>query len=201
MLMLRRAQLEHELEEHKNQLLGVEARLRYIATEGAMPADDIVVKTIPAMGVITIAGRAPAFGAQNIVPVVNRGKELFDQLGIAERVQEAGPYLIFYEHDHGQDVTVYLALPVVEPPAELPEPARYVVLPEIDAAVAMRSGPAAGIFPVVYHDLVRWAEEHGYQVSPPGREIWVHEVHDVADVGQQVFEIQLPFSRPEVPPA
>src|SRR6516164_1556393 len=67
MLMLRRAQLEHELEEHQNQLLGVEARLRYIAREGAMPADDIVVKKIPEMGVVAIAARAPAFGAANIV--------------------------------------------------------------------------------------------------------------------------------------
>jgi len=48
MLMLRRAQLEHELQEHRNQLLGVEARLRSIAREGATPADDIVAKTIPA---------------------------------------------------------------------------------------------------------------------------------------------------------
>ena len=201
MLTLRRAQLEHELEEHQNQLLGVEARLRYIAREGAMPADDIVVKKIPEMGVVAIAARAPAFGAANIVPVVNRAKELFDQLGIGERVKEAGPYLIFYEHDQFHDVTVYLALPVAEPPAELPEPARYLVLPEIEAVTAARSGPAAGIFPVVYHDLVRWADEHGYDVSPPGREVWVHEVHDIADVSQQVIEIQLPFRRPGAPPA
>jgi DNA-binding transcriptional MerR regulator/effector-binding domain-containing protein len=197
MLMLRRAQLEHEMEEHKNQLLGVEARLRYIAREGAMPADDIVVKKIPAMSVVAIAGSAPAFGPANIVPVVNRLEELFDRLGIRERVKEAGPYLLFYEHEDGSDVTVYLALPVAEPPASLPPPARYLVLPEIEAAVAVRNGPAASIFPFVYHDLVRWAEEHGYQVSPTGREVWVHEVDDIADADQQVFEVQLPFTRPE----
>jgi DNA-binding transcriptional MerR regulator len=81
MLMLRHAQLEHELEQHKNQLLGVEGRLRSIAREGAVPADDIVAKTIPAMGVVVIAGQAPAFGPENIVPVVNRLAEQFDQLG------------------------------------------------------------------------------------------------------------------------
>lgn len=47
MLILRRAQLEQELEAHKSQLLGVEARLRYIEREGAMPADDILVKKLP----------------------------------------------------------------------------------------------------------------------------------------------------------
>jgi DNA-binding transcriptional MerR regulator/effector-binding domain-containing protein len=201
MLMLRRAQLEQELEEHQNKLLGIEARLRYIAREGAMPADDIVVKKIPATGVVAIAAHAPAFGAQNIVPVVNRSQELFDQLGIRELVTEAGPRVIFYEQGQDEGVMVYLALPVAQPPAELPPPARYLVLPEIEAAVAVRTGPAAGIFPVVYHDLVRWADEHGYQVSPPGREVWVHEVHDIAEASQQVIEIQLPFRRPEAPHA
>jgi DNA-binding transcriptional MerR regulator len=37
MLILRHAQLEHEIDQHKNQLLGVEARLRSIAREDSMP--------------------------------------------------------------------------------------------------------------------------------------------------------------------
>jgi hypothetical protein len=202
MLILRRAQLEHELQEHKNQLLGIEARLRYIAREGAMPADDIVIKKVPAMGVVVIAGNAPAFGPANIVPVVNHLAGQFDQLGIGDRVKESGPRMLFYEYGHGEDVTVYLAQPVAEPPGALPAPAQYRVLPEIEAAVAVRSGPAASIFPVVYHDLVRWIDECGYSAAAgPGREVWVHEVDDIADVAQQVFEIQLPFTRPDDRPA
>ncbi len=196
MLILRRAQLEHELEAHKNQLLGVEARLRSIAQEDAMPADDIVTKKIPAMGVVVIAGQAPGFGAANIVPVVNQLAAQFDQLRVHDRVKEAGPRIVFYEREHGEDVTVCLALPVAEPPGELPAPAHYRVLPQIEAAAAVRSGPAAGIFPMVYHDLVRWIEEQGYHPVPgPGREVWLHEVDEIADVAQQVFEIQLPFIR------
>ena len=197
MLMLRRAQLEHELQEHRNQLLGVEARLRSIAREGAMPADDIVAKTIPAMGVVVIAGQAPAFGAENIVPVVNRLAGQFDQLEIHDRVKEAGPRMIFYEHGQGEDITVCLALPVAEPPGELPAPAQYRVLEEIEAATTVRNGPAASIFPMVYHDLVQWIAEHGYRtVAGAGREVWVNEVDDLADVAQQVFEVQFPFTRP-----
>ena len=196
MLMLRRAQLEHELIEHQNQLLGVEARLRSIAREGAMPVDDIVAKTIPAVGVVVIAGPAPGWGAENIVPVVNRLAEQFDQLGIGDRVKEAGPRIVFYDHEHGENVTVHLALPVTEPPVELPAPAYYRVLPEIEAATTVRNGLSASIFPMVYQDLVQWIDERGYRAAPgPGREIWVHEVDDIADVDQQVFEIQLPFTR------
>jgi hypothetical protein len=85
---------------------------------------------------------------------------------------------------------------VAEPPGDLPASAHYRVLPEIEAAVAVRSGPAASIFPMVYNDLVEWIVEHGYQPVPrAGRDVWVHEVDDIADAAQQVFEIQLPFIR------
>jgi DNA-binding transcriptional MerR regulator/effector-binding domain-containing protein len=201
MLTLRRAQLEQELEAHRNQLLEVEVRLSYIAQEGTMPADDITVKKIPAMGVVAIAAPAPAYGAENIVPVVNHSRQLFDQLAIPELITATGPFMIFYEDDKGGDITVYLALPVAERPAKIPSPAEYLVLPEVEAAVAVRSGRAASIFPKVYQDLARWIGAHGFQTRGPDREIWVNEVDDLADIDQQVFEVQLPFTRPEPSPA
>jgi len=83
--------------------------------------------------------------------------------------RKPGPASSFYEREHGEDVTVFLALPVTEPRAELPAPALYRVLPEVEAAVAVRRGPAASIFPMVYQDLGRWIEEHGYHFYGPGR--------------------------------
>jgi hypothetical protein len=47
----------------------------------------------------------------------------------------------------------------------------------------------------VYHDLTNWIEAQGFQSRPPGREVWINEIDDVADVDQQVFEIQQPFTR------
>ncbi len=196
MLMLRRVQLEHEIDQHRSQLLGIEARLRSIAREDGMPADDIVAKTIPATGVVAIAGRSAGWATASIVAVVNQVEAKFDELGIFDRVKEAGPRVLFYEED-GEDVMVFLGLPVADPPGDLPAPAQYRVLPEIEAAAAVRSGPAATIFPMVYHDLVRWIEERGYRPAGPNRNVWLHEIDDVADADQQVFEIQLPFTRPE----
>src|SRR5215472_1122775 len=197
MLVLRRAQLEQELAARENQLVEVEARLGLIAKEGSMPADDITVKKIPAMGVVALTAPAPAYGPQNIVPIVNRLREQFDLLGIPGLAKVTGPYMNYYEDTDGNDITVHLALPVAGPPAELPPPAKYMVLPEVEAVIAIRNGPAASIFPMVYYDLARWADAHGYQARGPGREIWVNEVDDIAEVSQQVFEVQLPFTRPE----
>jgi DNA-binding transcriptional MerR regulator/effector-binding domain-containing protein len=196
MLVLRRAQLEQELEAHKTQLLEVEARLSYIEREGTMPADDITVKKIPAMGVVAIAGTAPAFGPGNIVPVVNRARLQFDELAIADLVKVTGPFMIFYEPEEGE-ITVYLALPVAERPAELPPPAQYLDLPEVEVVAAVRSGRAASIFPMVYQDLFQWASAHGFQAHGAGREIWINEIDDPAEVEQQVFEVQQPFTRSE----
>jgi effector-binding domain-containing protein len=50
---------------------------------------------------------------------------------------------------------------------------------------------------MVYQDLFRWADAHGFEANGPGREIWVNEVDDLAEIDQQVFEVQLPFTRPE----
>jgi DNA-binding transcriptional MerR regulator/predicted transcriptional regulator YdeE len=196
MLVLRQAQLEQELEAHKNQLLEVEARLSYIEREGTMPADDVTVKTVPAMSVVAIASPAPAFGPENIVPAVNSSRLQFDELSITELIKATGPFMIFYEHDEGSDVTVYVALPVAERDAELPAPAQYLDLPAVEVLAAVRSGRAASIFPMVYQDLFQWAEAHGFQAHGPGREIWVNEIDDPAEVEQQVFEVQLPFTRP-----
>ena len=201
MLVLRQAQLEQELEAHKNQLLEVEARLSYIEREGTMPADDITVKRIPAMGVVAIAGTAPAYGPENIVPVVNRSRLQFDELAIAELVKVTGPFMIFYKDHEGGEITVHLALPVAERPAEVPAPAQYLDLPEVEVVAAVRSGRAASIFPMVYHDLFQWTDAHGFAAHGSGREIWINEVDDLDEIEQQVFEVQLPFVRPESAPA
>ena len=64
----------------------------------------------------------------------------------------------------------------------------------------MRNGPASSIYPAVYHDLVHWCRANGFQTSGPGRDIWIHEIDDISQVDEQVFETQLPFTRPEPHP-
>jgi DNA-binding transcriptional MerR regulator/effector-binding domain-containing protein len=201
MLALRRAQLEQELDEYTTRLRGVEARLRYIEGENAMPADDITVKKIPAMGVVAIGAPAPGIDPEYAVPVVNRARVQFDELDIPGLVTVTGPFVVFFEDHDGDEATIYLALPVAERPTELPPPAQYLFLPAIEAATAVRNGRASSIYPAVYHDLVHWANAHGFQTSGPGRDIWIHEIDDISQVDEQVFETQLPFTRPEAPPA
>jgi DNA-binding transcriptional MerR regulator len=197
MLLLRQAQLERELQRQQHHLLGVEARLRHIAQEDDMPADDIVVKQIPPLRVVAIADTAPGWDTAEMVPAVNRARVKFDQLGISGLVQVAGPFMLLFDETDGPEITVTVALPVAEEPTELPAPAHYRVLPAVEVAAAVRSGRAASIYPMVFQDLVAWLQSHDYEPHWPGRrDIWVHEVDDISAADQQVFEVQLAFIRP-----
>ncbi len=196
MLLLRRAELERELQQQRHHLLGVEARLRYIAQEDDMPADDIVVKHIPPLGVVVITDTAQGWATGEMVTAVNRARVKFDQLGMSALVTASGPFMLFYEQPDDREVTVNVALPVAEEPADLPPPAHYRVLPAVEVAAAVRSGPAASIYPMVYQDLVGWIQAHGYEPHGPGRDIWIHEVDDISEADQQVFESQVAFTRP-----
>jgi DNA-binding transcriptional MerR regulator len=91
MLLLRRADLERELQQRRHHLVGVEARLRHIAQEDGMPADDIVVKQIPPLGVVVIADTAQGWAPGEMVPAVNRARVKFDELGICALVKASEP--------------------------------------------------------------------------------------------------------------
>jgi DNA-binding transcriptional MerR regulator len=212
MLTLRRAQLEQDVDAYTSRLLGVEARLRYIEGEDAMPADDITVKKIPAMGVVAIGASAPGYRPDQVIPPINRSRGQFDELGLPGLIKVSGPFMILYEDNRtednsaedntdGSDITVYVALPVSEPPVDLPAPAQYKVLPPIEMISAVRNGRASSIFPAVFHDMASYASAHGYEMHGPSRNIWIHEIDDPSEVEEQVFEIQLPFTRPEAAPA
>ena len=49
--------------------------------------------------------------------------------------------------------------------------------------------------PILTVHLADWVEAHGYQPQGPGRDIWIHEVDDISEADQQIFEAQLPFAR------
>jgi hypothetical protein len=162
-----------------------------------MPTDDIVARKIDAISVVAIGGRAERFGPTAIAPVLNRAEEQFVALGLRELLHETGPYMAFYEGEPERDLMAYLALPVSQAPSELPEPAELKELPAIEAAVAVRGGRAAQVFPMVYDDLAQWIDEHGFEPEWPGREVWVRTATSMADADQQIFECQLAFRRPE----
>jgi DNA-binding transcriptional MerR regulator len=194
MLALRRAQLEQAIAEQADRLAEVEARLRYIEKEGTMPPDDVVSKVVAPLPVVAITGTVPEYGTPQIMAEVNRLEEQFVELRIHDLVEVVGPYVTFYEGEPGDaEIAVNLGLAVAAEPSELPPSVRYLVLPEMRAAVAVRTGRVANVFPFVYFDLAAWIEQHGYRPNYPGRELYLNPVTDISEADKQVFEVQLPY--------
>jgi DNA-binding transcriptional MerR regulator len=85
MLRLRRAELETALAETAADLVQVEARLRSIESEGAMPQEDVVVRPLPAVRLAELSGTAASFDPGETGPLINR---LFAEL--RGELREAG---------------------------------------------------------------------------------------------------------------
>lgn len=85
MLRMRRAELAEAVTAARGHLAQVEARLRSIESEGHMPTDEILVKSLPAVRVARLTATAPSFRPQDIGPVIG---PLFDEL--CELLERAG---------------------------------------------------------------------------------------------------------------
>ncbi|MDJ0383117.1 MerR family transcriptional regulator [Streptomyces sp. G-G2] len=193
MLRLRRAELEEALAATAARLTQVETRLRTIESEGAMPTEDIVVKSLPPVRLAELTGIAASYGPQDIGPVVG---PLYEELcGMFEtaRVTPTGPGVAYYEDAPEPDsgaILVHAALPVAESvrARDLGPAVRIVVLPAVErAATVVHRGPMDGVLPTA-QALARWIDAHGHRSAgyarelalacPPDRAQWVTELQE-----------------------
>jgi DNA-binding transcriptional MerR regulator len=113
MLRLRQAELQSQIAADASRLAQVEARLRIIEMEGAMPADDIQIKRIPPVRVAQLTATAARLEPASITPVI---RPLYDELGARlgqAGLTPAGPAIAYYEDaPDGDGVIVHATLPV-----------------------------------------------------------------------------------------
>jgi DNA-binding transcriptional MerR regulator len=171
MLKLRQAELQNQIEADAARLAHIQARLRIIESEGAMPTEDVTIKSIPAVRVAELTGTAKSMEPLSIGPCV---QGLYAELGAAlQRVgtTPVGPAVAYYE-DAGDDesVIVHAALPVnIEPAAA--SGFAVVDLPRVaEAATIMHRGSMDNCVPT-YQALARWIEDAGYRTAGPSREV------------------------------
>lgn len=193
MLALRRVQLDQDIEVQRAQLARVEARLRQIEREGIMQIDDIVRKHIPATQVIAIGGPVSQIVNEEIVPVINRAEEQFDELGIRKLL---GASTELYTTYFTEDLHAYLTLPAPEVPDQLPEPAVVMTLPEVEVAAAVRKGRVADVFPQVVVDIHRWADAQGLECYALHRVVILRGATSIEDADEQLWECQRPVRTP-----
>jgi effector-binding domain-containing protein len=169
----------------------VEARLRIIELEGAMPVDDIQVKRIPAVRVAELTATAARLEPASINPVIQPlYRELGERLGQAG-LTPAGPATSYYEDvPDGDGVIVHATLPVNADPGSA-HGFEITDLPEItQAATIMHRGPIENVMATI-QTLARWIDENGYRSSGYARELTL-EYPD--DPDKRITELQEPIT-------
>ncbi|UQW99772.1 MerR family transcriptional regulator [Streptomyces sp. RerS4] len=193
MLRLRRAELESAVAEATARLAGVETRLRTIESEGTMPTDEIVVKSLPPVRLAELRGIADSYAPQDIGPVIG---PLYDDL--CGRVEAAGvvptgPGLAYYEDAPDGppgSVLVHAGIPVASAvrAGDLGGGVRIVELPGVErAATVVHRGAMDSVLPTA-QALARWIDAHGHRsggyarelalACPDDRDLWVTELQE-----------------------
>jgi DNA-binding transcriptional MerR regulator len=185
MLRLRQAELTEQIAADTARLANVESRLRSIESDGLLPADEVVLKPLPAVRVAELTGTAAGYYPEAITAVIRPlYGELYARLARAG-VQPAGERLAYYE-DAADGVTVHATVPVMAPV----DGVAVVDLPAVErAATVLHRGPMDDVLPVV-QGLARWVDENGYRSAGPPRELTIACPAD--DPAGWVTELQEP---------
>lgn len=191
MLRLRRAELEAAVAETTARLGQVAARLRAIESEGHMPTQDVVVKSLPAVRLAELSGIAASYEPTAIGPVIG---PLFQEL--CARLSAAGltgfgPGLAYYEDapDGGGAVRVHAGV-VVSPDATAPD-VDFVELPPVErAATVIHRGPMDDVVST-YQALTAWTAAHGHRSAGCTRELYLESPEDRSE---WVTELQEPLA-------
>ncbi|MEU8413141.1 MerR family transcriptional regulator [Amycolatopsis japonica] len=190
MLRLRRAELEAAIAADEARLKAVEARLRSIESEGTMPSEDVVVKSLPAVRVAELTGTAAGYVNEEIGPVVQGlYKQLFGALG---PITPSGPLIAYYEDDpDGERVLIHAAVPI-SAETDGTEGFSTVRLAEVATAATILHRGSMETVLSSYQALAKWVDAHGYRANGPAREFYL----DCPDDGDQwVTELQQPITK------
>jgi effector-binding domain-containing protein len=159
--------------------------------EGAMPANDVQIKRVPATQVAKLTALAERLEPAFITPVI---QPLYGKLGgqlAAAGLTPVGPAIAYYEDaDDGDGVWVNATLPVNAEPAGTTE-FRIVNLPGLpQAATIVHRGSMDNVMASI-QALARWIDANGYQSLGYPREVYL-ECPD--DQDQWVTELQEPIA-------
>ncbi|MFD3875059.1 MerR family transcriptional regulator [Streptomyces sp. NPDC058623] len=196
MLRLRRAELESAVAEATARLNRVGTRLRTIESEGTMPTDEIVVKSLPPVRLAELTGVSASYAPQDIGPVIG---PLYGEL--CRRFEGAGitptgPGLARYEDAPDAEpgsVLVRAGLPVAAGVRreDLGDGVLIVELPGVErAATVVHRGAMDGVLPTA-QALARWIDAHGHRSAGYARELTLACPDDPE---QWVTELQEPLA-------
>ncbi|MEU0373472.1 MerR family transcriptional regulator [Streptomyces sp. NPDC006283] len=192
MLKLRQVELEEAMSVAAARLTQVEARLRSIESEGHMPTQDVVIKTIPAVRIAELSAVAASYAPEHIGPVISPlYDELFTRLKAAG-ITPTGPGVAYYEDAPEGDGTILVHAGCTVAAGTAPgENVEIVDLPAVErAATIVHRGPMDTIMPTE-QNLARWVDAGGHVSAGYAREVYLE---CPPDKQKWVTELQVPLA-------
>lgn len=173
MLLLRRAELERQIDASQASLTQVEAHLRAIEREDEL-ADDVVLKTAPAQRLLAVERPIPGFGPGNIAPVLNPAYDELRSVAAGLGLSPDRVYLSCYDVDTDKRITMFVGTRVPDNVTAAPEPAQLVLLPGAEVASCVRQGTTREVWPCLTSPPGAWSStaqrprpEAGAGAAPP----------------------------------
>jgi DNA-binding transcriptional MerR regulator len=201
MLLMRRADLERELEENQSRLARVESRLRQIESEGRVSPYDVTLKETPPMTIVA---------AKSVVPtldeVIGARQGMFKSIYTwleKNRLEPGKPELVLYPDQEyvEQDIQLETAVPLDASSSDAPplSPVGGIFIHELPAVPAMASVVHHGRFGDVNDAitaLCQWAGDNGCTPNGAFREIHLFgRENDLDDFDAVTVEMQLPVEK------
>ncbi len=192
MLELRQAEIRQKVREEEGRLERVVAWLRQIEQEDTMSKYDVIIKEIEPIKIASVRG---------VVPTPPEQGGLWDELEgylAAQRVRPVGPcFSLYHDEEHKErdwDIEA------CEPIADDLKPGKNVNVRTLPAVATMACTVHAGAYITLgeaYDAILKWLDENGYQVTGPGREIYLQETKPAGNQNDPgaVTEIQFPVEK------
>ncbi|MCA0454171.1 MAG: MerR family transcriptional regulator [Chloroflexi bacterium] len=193
MFRLQQAKLQQQLVDEQARLARVAARLREIEEEGKMPQDEVVLKTLEPLHMLSVRQVIPT-----PVYVGNLLAECFAVIGQHGIPSAAPPQAIYHDEEFRlTDMDVEVLLPVAASvTADLPLSGGRVFavreLPRIESAASIVHVGGYDGLANTYTRLGKWIAANGYRIAGPSREIYLKPA---GTDGEAVVEIQWPVER------
>jgi DNA-binding transcriptional MerR regulator len=192
MLRLRRAELAETVAGATARLAQVETRLQTIESEGIMPTDEVVLKSLPAVRLAVATGTADSFDPRHIGPVISPLYHRLHERLTAAGVPANGPDIAWYEpagSELGEPIVVHAGVSVAAKPGSVPG-VEIVDLPAVgQAATIVHHGSMDQVLTTI-QKLARWLESSGREAVGLGRELYLESC---GPQEQWVTEIQWPL--------
>lgn len=188
MLRMKQAEIQDRMQEERERLGRVEARLRQIEQEGEMSKHEVVIKQVePQL----------AAGVRDVVPAYSDIRQLYDEVfaHLGRHGADGLVAAIWHDEEHKErDVD---AEAVVFLKDRVPESGRVKVreLPAATMASAVHHG-AYETLDRAYAAVVQWIEANGYRIVGSPRELYLHCPPPIRqDDESYVTEIQFPVEK------